>query len=190
LLAFLPQKNIHKTSNATIKLLENNNVIPDFIIVSINSKITNDPVKIIEDARLKARIMGKKGVLVLSGRQCSLGVSIKLCDIVLLLNNNTGFDLIYQMMFRCMTEEPGKKCGFVIDLNIHRVIETSIQYATLIQPNKHPRDATKYLLQERLINLNGDHWMQCFGKTAKVPSLQYIVYIHLIKYTKHLIDRF
>ena len=42
--------------------------------------------------------------MVLSGKQCSLGVSIDNCDIILLLNNSMGFDMIYQMMFRCMTE--------------------------------------------------------------------------------------
>ena len=48
-----------------------------------------------------------------------------------------------------MTEGKDKKCGFVIDLNIHRVIETSlINYASLIKPEKHPREATQYILQE------------------------------------------
>ena len=144
IMAFLPQNNIDKISKATIKLLERNNVIPDYEIISINSKTTNNPKQSIEDARIKARNSGKKGVLVLSGKQCSLGVSIDNCDIVLLLNNSMGFDMIYQMMFRCMTEGKNKKCGFVVDLNIHRVIETSvINYASLIKPDIHPRDATK-----------------------------------------------
>ena len=107
----------------------------------------------IEDTRVKAKNNNKKGVLVLSGKQCSLGISIHNCDIVLLLNNNNGFDMIYQMMFRCMTEGDNKKCGFIIDMNIHRVIETSIiDYASLIKPDCHPKKATQYILQERLIN--------------------------------------
>ena len=144
--------------------MERNNVIPMYEIISLNSKTTNDPKKSIDKARSKARNSGKKGVLVLSGKQCMLGVSIDNCDIVLLLNNNKGFDMIYQMMFRCMTPGKNKKCGFVVDLNIHRIIETSvINYASLIKPDIHPRDATKFILQERLINLNADHWMPCFG---------------------------
>lgn len=175
-MAFLPQNNIDLISKATIKLLEKNNVIPDYDIISINSKTTSNPKKSIEDARIKARNSGKKGVLVLSGKQCSLGVSINNCDIVLLLNNSKGFDMIYQMMFRCMTEGKNKKCGFVVDLNIHRVIETSIiNYATLIKPDIHPKESIKYILQERLINLNGDHWMQSFG-TDKIYNLCENVY--------------
>ena len=178
IMAYLPQNNIDNISKATIKLLEKNNVIPDYEIISINSKTTNNPIESIEDARNKARNSGKKGVLVLSGKQCSLGVSIKKCDIVLLLNNNMSFDMIYQMMFRCMTEDKNKKCGFVVDLNIHRVIETSvINYATLIKPNIHPREATKFILQQRLINLNGDHWIPSFGNdVSKINALCKNVY--------------
>jgi len=178
IMAFLPQNNIDKISKATINILEKNNVIPEYEIISINSKTTNNPKQSIEDARIKARNSGKKGVLVLSGKQCSLGVSIDNCDIVLLLNNNKGFDMIYQMMFRCMTEGKNKKCGFVLDLNIHRVIETSIiNYASLIKPDIHPREATKYILQERLINLNGDHWMHSFGNdVSKITDFSKNIY--------------
>ena len=178
IMAFLPQNNIDKISSATMKLLQKYDIIPEFEIVSINSKITNNPKQLIEETRIKAKNGGKKGVLVLSGRQCSLGISIHNCDIVLLLNNNNGFDMIYQMMFRCMTEGYNKKCGFIVDLNIHRVIETSIiDYASLIKPNSHPKNATQYILQERLINLNSDHWMQCFGNNpSKIKILSESVY--------------
>lgn len=192
IMAFLPQNNIDKISKATIKLLERNNVIPDYEIISINSKTTNNPKQSIEDARIKARNSGKKGVLVLSGKQCSLGVSIDNCDIVLLLNNSMGFDMIYQMMFRCMTEGKNKKCGFVIDLNIHRVIETSvINYASLIKPDIHPRDATKFILQERLINLNGDHWMPSFGNdVSKITALCKNVYELYSSNTENALNHF
>ena len=192
IMAFLPQNNIDKISKATIKLLERNNVIPDYEIISINSKTTNNPKQSIEDARIKARNSGKKGVLVLSGKQCSLGVSIDNCDIVLLLNNSMGFDMIYQMMFRCMTEGKNKKCGFVVDLNIHRVIETSvINYASLIKPDIHPRDATKFILQERLINLNGDHWMPSFGNdVSKITALCENVYELYSSNTENALNHF
>jgi len=177
ILAFLPVFTdrgtgyLSKISNATINLLEKHNVIPDYDIITINEDGKGKTT--IEDARIKARINGKKGVLVLSGTKCGLGVSINNCDIVLLLNNNTSFDMIYQMMFRCMTEGKGKKCGFVVDLNIHRVIETSvITYASSIKPDLHPREGAKYILQERLLNLNCDHWMPTFGHDgSKITTL-------------------
>ena len=192
IIAFLPQNNIDKISKATKKLLEKNNVIPDYEIVSINSKNTNNPKQTIEETRIKARNSEKKGVLVLSGKQCSLGVSIENCDIVLLLNNSTGFDMIYQMMFRCMTDGKNKKCGFVVDLNIHRVIETSIiNYASLIKPDIHPKEAIKFILQERLINLNGDHWMPSFGNTdSKITNLCENIYNLYSSNTENALNHF
>ena len=163
IMCFLPLKDINKISNTTKKLLEKYKVIPDYDIVIINSDISNKPKKIIDDSRIIAKNNNKKGILVLIGKQCSLGVSIKNCDIVILLNNNEGFDMIYQMMFRCMTEDKNKKCGFVIDLNIHRVIKMSIDYSQLIKPQEHPKDTLKYILQEKIINLNGDDWISSFG---------------------------
>jgi hypothetical protein len=168
IMVFLPQNNIDMISRATKTLLEKNDVVPNYNIISINSKTTNDPKNLIEDERVKAKSENKNGVIVLSGRQCSLGVSINDCDIVILLNDSMSFDMIYQMMFRCMTEGKNKKCGFVIDLNIQRVIETSIiNYASIVKPNYHPKESSKYILNEKLINLNIDHWSPSFGNSIK-----------------------
>ena len=192
IMAFLPQNNIDKTSKALTKLLKKHNVIPDYEIVCINSKITNDPKQSIEDARIKAHNSGKKGVLVLSGRQCSLGVTIDNCDIVLLLNNSMKSDMIYQMMFRCMTQGKNKNCGFVVDLNIHRVVGTSVtNYASSIKPCSHPRDAVKYILQERLININCDHWMPSFNNIeSKLTTLCGDIYDLYSSNTENAIGHF
>lgn len=178
IMVFLPQNNIDLISKAIEKILVKYNIIPEYEIICINSNTTLNPKQSIENARIKAKNSNKKGVLVLSGRQCSLGVSIDNCDIVLLLNNNMSFDMIYQMMFRCMTEGKNKKCGFVVDLNIHRVNQTiMIDYALLTQPELHPKEGVKYLLQERLINLNPDHWMSTFGNNIdKINNISEDVY--------------
>jgi len=168
IMAFLPQGNIDMISKATKKLLIDNHVIDDYHIAIINSKTTGDPKNTIEESRIIARNEGKKGVLVLSGKQCSLGVTIKNCDIVILLNNNTSFDMIYQMMFRCMTEGKNKRNGFVIDMNIHRATSvTIVEYAAIIKPGEHPKDAIKYILEEKLITVNGDKWLPAFGNVDK-----------------------
>ena len=199
IMAFLPvytdrgKGNLKKISDATINLLIDYNVCPEYIIISINDngKGKTD----IEDARIEAKKCGKKGVLVLTGTKCSLGVSIKNCDIVILLNNNNGFDIISQMMFRCMTEGKNKKCAFVVDFNIHRSINSLINYASFIKPNIHPKKAIKFILQERLINLNGDHWMPSFGNNnLKIDTLCKNVYELYSSNTKsalnHLLNRF
>jgi hypothetical protein len=94
-----------------------------------------------------------------------------------------------------MTEGNEKKCGFVIDMNIHRVIETSmITYASLIKPLDHPRDAVRYILQERIIILNGDDWMTSFGnETSKMNEFSNSIYniysSNTEKALQHFIER-
>jgi hypothetical protein len=178
IMCFLPGENINKISKATKKLLEKNKVINDYLIVCINSEICNNPKKIIEDSKTQAKNMNKKGVLVLSGRQCSLGVTIHDCDIVILLNNTKEFDRIFQMMFRCMTEGINKKCGFVIDPNINRSLKTIIDYSLQVRPDLSLRDALKYILTEKIINMNGDHWIPSFGKDIN----------EIIKFTNKIYD--
>ena len=168
IMVFLPQKYIDKISNATIKLFKKRKFLEeDYIIISLNSKVTNNPKQEIENGRIIAKNTGKRGVLVLTGRQCSLGVTIQNCDITILLNNSHSFDMIHQMMYRSMTEHPDKKCGFVIDLNIKRSIDILINYSYQIKPELSPIKGVKYLLEEKLLVLNGDHYLGSFGKNEK-----------------------
>jgi hypothetical protein len=165
IMAFLPQNNIDNISNATKELLERHDIAKDYIICIINSKACGSNSKQeIENSRIQAKNNNKKGVLVLSGKQCSLGVSIENCDIVILLNNNSSYDILQQMMFRGMTEGTDKKCGFVIDMNIHRVVDIAVDYAIQMNPEKTTKEAIKSVLMERLICINGDHWLPSFGK--------------------------
>lgn len=166
IMAFLPQNDIDSISNATKSLLLKYNILSekDYEIVIINSEAVGSKSKeTIKDATIKAKNEEKKAVLVLTGKQCSLGVTIENCDVVLLLNNNTSFDFIYQSMFRCMTEGRNKKCGFVVDLNLNRVIDTClVDYSNIIRPNDHPKKAIEYVLKSRLITINGDDWLPMF----------------------------
>ena len=192
IMAFLPQSKINKITTATIALLRDRNVIPEYEIIGINSKLTSDPKKTIEDARCRARNSGKRGVLVLSGRQCSLGVSIDNCDIVLLLNNAKGFDMVYQMMFRCMTERKGKTHGFVVDLNIHRLIGTTlVNYAEIIRPKEQIKDSLNYILNEQLITLNCDHLIPCAENIENtILSLSSKVYSIYSSNTERVLSHF
>ena len=184
ILCFLPTDNIDLLSKATEKLLKKYNVIPSFEIVCINSKISNNPKKIIEDGLLIAKNMNKKGVLVLSGKQCSLGVTIEMCDVVILLNETKSSDSLFQMFYRCMTESKNKKIGFVIDPNIHRVINKSlIEYTfslnTKVLPaptpsasNNDTLSVLKYIFKEKIILLNVDHWSVEFGNhVSKIDEI-------------------
>ena len=63
----------------------------------------------------------------------SLGITIESCDVVMLINNTLSSDKIMQQMYRCMTEGENKKMGFVVDLNISRVLNTCVNYTKIVK---------------------------------------------------------
>jgi hypothetical protein len=188
ILVFLPPNHIDECSIALEELIRRYNILPDYDIISINSKKTSNPKQTVEDAfTTTVSSKTKKGLVVLSGRQCSLGVSLPKCDIVILLNTTISPDLISQMMYRAATVSENKKIGFVIDMDIHRAVRTVTNYAMRIHPGHHPRDAVKHLLKGHQITLNQDYW--CPGvsdldtKLNKMVQSMYNVYtskMHLV----------
>ena len=166
-LAFLPLKNINQTSKALINLLNNSEDLgydkrfsDQYIVVSINSKKTNNPKKEINDAVIEANDEGKD-VLVLSGKQCHMAATIEECDTILLLNDITSYDMIKQMMYRSMSPQPNKKFGFVVDLSLDRVLDTVVsEFASnLYSSSMSRKEALKYILLSKIVNINADMWI-------------------------------
>ena len=170
-LAFLPPNNINQTSEALINLLMNagdlgyNKRFSDqYIVVSINSKKLGKPKDIIKNA-VKQANNEEKDVLVLSGKQCHMAATIKECDIVLLLNDITSYDMIKQMMYRSMSPQPNKKFGFVVDLSLDRVLDTVVsEFASnLYSSSMSRKEALKYILLAKIVNINADTWIYNSG---------------------------
>ncbi len=154
-MCFLPGNgNIDLLMKTFKPLLEE--IVPDFEIDYINSKRSADPLKVINDAYALTENNRKKGLIVLSGTQCSLGVSIHNCDIVLNLNNSKSFDQYMQMGFRGMTEAPNKRCGFLVDLNIQRTISLIVNEGMRMYPRESVKGCIKKMLMSRVIHFNAD----------------------------------
>lgn len=69
---------------------------------------------------------GKQGLILLLGKMMAMGVSLPRADIVCMFNNLSAAELYTQMSMRCLTQDPGKTTGFVIDFNQKRVLEMSM----------------------------------------------------------------
>ena len=153
---FLPT-NDNKLKNkipALLLLLKNNfqtiyNKTLFIVAISDNSKNKNknkyednnvkycknkDEIIIVENENKVAK--NYLNIVILTGFKFNLGVSFPNVDIVVLFNNSRSSDLIYQMMFRSMTDINDdndclpnnsfchkKKYGFIVDLNPQRTIE-------------------------------------------------------------------
>ncbi len=174
-LAFLPC-NLHNTplsrlQEALRNLIIKHNILPEYDVIYLNSKDNNSRTskEIINDALKNVKLANKKGLLVLSGRMCSLAVSLPKCDIVLMLNNTESYDAYYQMIFRCMTEDTNKKIGFVVDMNLQRVCCVIAEYAAKIcKGNTKMKDAIKYVLEQNIIGFRSTEWMKNYFGLSNV----------------------
>jgi hypothetical protein len=156
---FLPPNNIDETSKALKTIMERDKILSQYNIYSINSKTNDIIVSDIKESIVKyekeAIINEKKGLILLAGNMLSLGITLSNCDVVMLLNNTLSSDKVIQQMYRAMTEAKGKKMGFVVDMNISRVLNTCINYS-INKKDLTLEDKIKYLVDYHLINIDID----------------------------------
>ncbi len=158
---FLPPNNINETSNVLKKVMESDNILSLYDIYPINSKNTNINASELKESinqyETIAKKENKRGIILLAGNMLSLGITLNKCDIVMLLNNTLSSDKVMQQMYRCMTEGKNKKMGFVIDLNISRILNTCMNYS-IYKKDLSLEDKIKYLIDYHLINIDTDMW--------------------------------
>jgi hypothetical protein len=155
---FLPSDNINEISKCLKKLMLDDNILKKYDVLCINRKnkeLAKDIKDEINKKELVAKATSKLGLILLAGNMLTLGITLNLCDLVILMNNALSSDKVLQQMYRCMTEGENKKIGFVVDLNISRVLNTCINY-TIYKNEKSIDDKMKYLIHNRLINIDVD----------------------------------
>lgn len=166
---------IDKVSECLKKKMLNDKILKDFEIMIINSKVKykiKDLKGEINKKEIEVLKKGKRGLILLAGNQCSLGITLPLVDIVMLLNNTLSSDKIFQMMYRCMSETLAgdKKFGYVVDLNISRVLNTVIDY-NVHQKDMNIENKIKYIIDNNLINIDNDLFNNKQNKTDIVNKL-------------------
>ncbi len=151
---------IDKVSECLKSKLLNDGVCKKYEIMIINSKSEyklSDLKGTIQQKEYEAKADGKCGLILLAGNQCSLGITLPLVDTVFLLNNSMSSDRIMQMMMRSMTEAEGKKYGYVVDMNISRVLNTLIEYQ-VSNKSLNIEDKIRYMIKNHLINIDDDYF--------------------------------
>ena len=155
---FLPTDNINEISKCLEELMNEDGVLKKYNVLCINRK-NKDLAKDIKDDITKqekiAKAQGKEGLILLAGNMLTLGITLNMCDLVVLMNNALSSDKVLQQMYRSMTEGSQKKFGFVVDLNISRVLNTCVNY-TIYKNDKSTEDKIKYLIENHLINIDVD----------------------------------
>lgn len=90
-----------------------------------------------------------KGLVLLSGDVAKMGISLKCVDVVCMMNTNKDADDIIQKMYRALTDDPPtKKNGFIIDLDIKRIVTAMFDYDIRRRPLSRVGDEKE--VKERL----------------------------------------
>lgn len=187
---FLPfgvNMTINKVSEHLKDRMSKNRILKNYEIKIVNSKKEyklKDIKEEIKNWELKAKEKGKDGLILLAGNQLTLGITLPFVDIVFLFNDIVSSDKIIQMMYRCMTESMNnaendkinsgrKQMGFVVDLNISRVLNTLLDY-NVYKKNLNVEQKITYLVENNLINIDSDLFESKENKTKLVEKLLHI----------------
>ena len=187
---FLPfgiNMTINKVSEHLKDRMIKNNILKNYEIKIVNSKKEyklKDIKEEIQNWELKAKEEGKDGLILLAGNQLTLGITLPFVDVVFLFNDIISSDKIIQMMYRCMTESINnsdndkinngiKKMGFVVDLNISRVLNTCLDY-NVYKKDLNIEQKITYLVENNLINIDSDLFQGKENKTKLVEKLLHI----------------
>ena len=178
---------INKVSEHLKDRMGKNSILKNYEIKIVNSKKEyklKDIKEEIKNWELKAKEEGKDGLILLAGNQLTLGITLPFVDVVFLFNDIVSSDKIIQMMYRCMTESINnsdndkinngiKKMGFVVDLNISRVLNTCLDY-NVYKKDLNVEQKITYLVENNLINIDSDLFQGKENKTKLVEKLLHI----------------
>ena len=187
---FLPfgiNMTINKVSEHLKDRMGKNSILKNYEIKIVNSKKKYKLTDIKEEIKnweLKAKEEGKDGLILLAGNQLTLGITLPFVDVVFLFNDIVSSDKIIQMMYRCMTESINnsdndkinsgmKEIGYVVDLNISRVLNTCLDY-NVYKKDLNVEQKISYLVENNLINIDSDLFQGKENKTKLVEKLLHI----------------
>ncbi|AYV79921.1 MAG: putative site-specific DNA-methyltransferase [Gaeavirus sp.] len=155
---FLPTNYINEISECLKILMLEDNVLNKYEILCVNRKNKDLAKDVKEDIIMKeteAMKSEKHGLILLAGSMLTLGITLNKCDAVILMNDSVSTDKVFQQIYRCMTEGTNKKIGFVIDLNINRVLNICLHH-TIHTNCVNIADKLTYLIENHLIHIDAD----------------------------------
>jgi hypothetical protein len=109
---FLPSDNIHEISTCLKKHMKEDALLKKYNVLCINRKNKQLAKDVKEEITKQEKIAiseGKEGLILLAGNMLTLGITLTMCDVVVLMNNALSSDKVLQEMYR-ITKKNGCIC--------------------------------------------------------------------------------
>jgi hypothetical protein len=157
-----------------------------FATLRLDSGVGGDMAEMVAAEVQKAKLAGKKGILLLTGNVGSLGISLPDVDVAFMMHDMQSADMTYQQMMRVLTEAPGKRCGIVVDFNVWRVLTTMNAYAvSRCGQGSMSSEKRIWWCISNLINVDSDLW-NC--KETPVPCDKETLVDRLVKEWRKMVS--
>jgi hypothetical protein len=133
------------TEDPTIDEEKRRRVYYECIGNKIDKHEKSDVKKCILKIENKSRQNGKS-LIILTAQRLRLGISLPCVDVAIHMDDIKSYDIIYQSMFRVLTERAGKQRGYFVDMVLDRAIQFFYKYTKVqkhIKMNEEGHMTTK-----------------------------------------------
>jgi hypothetical protein len=121
--------------------------------------------KCIKDIENKSK-QADKSLIILTAQRLRLGISLPCADIAIHMDSLKAYDIIYQSMFRVLTERAGKTHGFFVDMVLDRAIQFMYKYTQKSKNSETIKDIEKDDVVKSLLLFDVGSIKQSVGFTS------------------------
>jgi hypothetical protein len=178
--------------------IEANNLWTKYNIEYSNSNTdsgttTEDYNEFIKTIMEKTKRDKMRGCILLLGSKGVTGITYKMCDVTISLDNNHNLDNQKQKYARAMTEAEGKTVGINVDMNIQRtysyVLDIIQNYKKCVKKNDNIEDILYYLYETKIFLFNPQEFN--YGKciVENIKNYYKNISVSIIDELKNITDK-
>jgi len=114
----------------------------------------------------------KRSLIILTGKRLRLGISLPCVDVAIHMDPIESYDIMYQSMFRVLTERKGKRKGFFVDMIADRSVKFMYNYAIQEKKQTSGDKITRNDIKDTLLlfDVNGLSTELAFAESDILPT--------------------
>jgi hypothetical protein len=115
---------VHSIENKSVSPIKDSDGVPRIFFECVTAKSVKNCIKVRE---IEAKA-DNRSLIILTGKRLRLGISLSCVDVAIHMDPLQSYDIIYQSIFRVLTERHGKRCGYFVDMLVDRAIQFVYNY--------------------------------------------------------------